>query len=105
MMGANLNLVRKIAGGHFLDEAEERNKNRPQSRLQELFAKWQCTSTSCKNYAREGPGARYCFVQNGTHIEFDLLDANTWDRALVKGICTLELPNFSPNHIVTFPIL
>jgi hypothetical protein len=69
------------------EEAEERNAQRSPSYLEAFYTKWLCKKKGCKNF----PNGGYCyFVDPETHIEFDLMDTNSWDRAIWKGDATLD---------------
>jgi hypothetical protein len=71
------------------EEAEERNLQRSPSYLEALYTKWLCKKKGCKNF----PNGGYCyFTDPETHVEFDLMDANSWDRAIRKGDATLDTP-------------
>jgi hypothetical protein len=56
----------------------------------QIYERWKCTSKSCKNF--RGGTSGYCYVHEGKHVEFDRVDGNTWDRAILKGNATIEEP-------------
>ena len=53
-----------------------------------MYTRWKCTSKACKNFENG-----YCYIDGGKHVEFDFVDANTWERAIKKNKATLEAPS------------
>jgi len=53
-----------------------------------LYTCWKCTSKACKNFENG-----YCYIDGGKHVEFDFVDANTWEQAIKKNEATLEAPS------------
>ena len=69
------------------EEADERNAQRSPSNLDAIYSKWKCEGKECKNYEKG-----YCYIHETKHVEFDLVDANAWDRSIKKEEATVDAP-------------
>ena len=80
----------KTTTDRLIEEAIERDNERPTSHIHSILERWTCNRKGCRNHAK------HCFVDSingGKHLPIDSDDVRNWNIDIPSGKATIEIPS------------
>src|SRR5437762_10341785 len=74
----------------LIEEATERDNERPTSHIHAILERWTCNRKGCRNHSK------HCFVDSingGKHLPIDSDDVRNWNIDIPSGKATIETPS------------
>src|SRR5947207_5900545 len=75
---------------HLVEEAIERDNERPESHIHAILERWTCNRKGCHNHSK------HCFIDSingGKHLPIDSDDVCNWNIDIPSGKATIETPS------------
>lgn len=80
----------KTTTDRLVEEATERDNERPESHIHAILERWTCNRKGCRNHSK------HCFVDSingGKHLPIDSDDVRNWNIDIPSGKATIETPS------------